>query len=376
MKFECLFLVLIMIFLSGCVQQETPELEDSGIWKPDGVVKENEYAGNMILYGPESRGYSGGDLEVFWKTDDENLYMALKGKTSGWIAIGFDPIEWMTGADIVMGSVDGKATVVEDQYSIDNYGPHSSDEMLGGTNDVLEFGGSEKDGYTVIEFKRKLDTGDEFDRVLTPGQGISIIWGMADSNNLQSSHNVARAEGYLDLGANASEAREVMASLTASEQEGILFIREEEIMAKDLYLELYKETKLPIFWNVAGSEQIHMDSVKILMDKYGLEDPVQDGNGKYANQDIQKMYDDLLEEGAKSPVDALKAGAVVEEMSVHDLQTQIANTDKPDFHSVYGGLLVGSEKHLRSYIRALKERGAEYSPQYLSEEEFDKVLNM
>jgi len=51
-------------------------------------------------------------------------------------------------------------------------------------------------------------------------------------------------------------------------------------------------------------------------------------------------------------------------------------TDKPDPHSVYGRLLVRSEKHLHSYIRALKERGAEYSPQYLSEEEFDKVANM
>ena len=120
MKYECLFLALVVIFLSGCVQQETSKEDDSGIWKPDGIANENEYAGSMTLYGPESRGYSGGDLEVFWKTDDENLYMALKGKTTGWISVGFDPIEWMKGADIVIGSVDGQAVIVEDQFSVDN----------------------------------------------------------------------------------------------------------------------------------------------------------------------------------------------------------------------------------------------------------------
>ncbi len=379
MKLKSIFLVITLVLLSGCVQKEAPELERPGAeepegWTPDGVVGDGEYFGSAVLYGPESRGYSGGDLEVFWTTDDEHLYMALRGETTGWISIGFDPLEWMKDADVVMGSVDGKTVVVEDQYSTDSYGPHLPDEDLGGTDDILEFGGQEKDGQTVIEFKRRLDTGDQFDKVISPGQELSIIWSMSDSGNLQGSHNVARAEGRLNLGEKAGEAPTAAAALTAGERDGILFIREEERMAEDLYLELYKMVLLPIFLNVADSEQIHMDSVKILMDRYGLEDPVGDGNGVYANETLQKMYDDLLESGGKSPEDALKAAALVEETSVHDLEVQISNTDKPDIRSVYGGLLMGSEKHLRSFVRALEELGVEYSPQLLSREEYDKIV--
>ncbi|KQC15914.1 MAG: hypothetical protein APR56_11430 [Methanosaeta sp. SDB] len=163
-------------------------------------------------------------------------------------------------------------------------------------------------------------------------------------------------------------------ALTAGERDGILFIREEERMAEDLYLELYNIVKLSIFLSVADSEQIHMDSVAILMDRYGLEDPVRDGDGVYANETLQKMYDDLLASGEKSPEDALKAAALVEETSVHDLEVQIINTEKPDIRSVYGGLLMGSEKHLRSFARALEELGVEYSPQLLSREEYDKIV--
>jgi hypothetical protein len=86
------------------------------------------------------------------------------------------------------------------------------------------------------------------------------------------------------------------------------------------------------------------------------------------------MYDDLLASGEKSPEDALKAAALVEETSVHDLEVQISNTDKTDIKSVYGGLLMGSEKHLRSFVRALEERGVEYSPQLLSREEFADIV--
>lgn len=381
MKLKSLFLFIALVLLSGCVQKEAPRLggpqaEGPEGWTPDGVIGDDEYFASAALYGPESRGYSGGDMEVFWTTDDEHLYMALKGKTKGWISIGFDPLEWMKEADVIMGSVDGNEVVVEDQYSTESRGPHLPDEDLGGTDDILEFGGREKDGQTVIEFKRRLDTGDEFDKVISPGQKLSVIWSMSDSANLQASHNVARAEGRLNLGekASSSPAASAATALTAGERDGVLFILEEERMAEDLYLELYKIVKLPIFLNVADSEQIHMDSVQILMDRYGLKDPLQDGDGVYANETLQKMYDDLLASGGKSPEDALKAAALVEGTSVHDLEERICGTDKPEIRSVYGGLLMGSEKHLRSFVRALEERGGEYSPQILNREEYDDIV--
>jgi len=60
-------------------------------WKPDGVVGESEYARSMVLQGPARQGYAGGLMEISWKNDQEFLYMALNGSTSGWLAIGFEP---------------------------------------------------------------------------------------------------------------------------------------------------------------------------------------------------------------------------------------------------------------------------------------------
>lgn len=387
MKQEYIILFSVAILLLGCVQPpETPstitEQEISVEWTPNGIISDGEYSRSVHLYGIQGHGYSGGDLEVHWKNDEENIYMALKGETDGWVSIGFDPVEWMKESDLIVGAVNGDAVIVEDQYSTGNYGPHLQDELLGGTNDILTYGGGETDGYTIIEFKRKLYTKDEFDKALVPGDMVSIIWGMADIDDPQLKHNVAVGEGYIKIDTNENEDEDVrpassMTTLTSSEEEGIFLIREEEKMARDLYMALYDEFKLPILTDTAASEQKHMDSVKILIEIYDLDDPVKDekDHGNFSNLTIQAYYDDFLERGRQSPEEALRAGAGFEEIDIRDLEHLLATTDKENIKTVYQGLLSGSRKHLRSYVRALEDRGIEYSPQYLSQENFERIVN-
>ena len=161
----------------------------AGEWTPDGVITEGEYSKNLSL--------SGGRYVVHWKNDDENLYMALEGKAEGFVAIGFEPTQAMKDADMVMGWVSrGEATVL-DLYSTGIYGPHPPDEDLGGTNDLLEFGGAEADGWTVIEFKRKMDTDDEFDKAFKSGQTVDIIWSMSGSDSLAIRHNAGKGMARL-----------------------------------------------------------------------------------------------------------------------------------------------------------------------------------
>jgi len=66
-------------------------------------------------------------------------------------------------------------------------------------DDILEYGGKEDEDYTVIEFKRKLETGDEYDQVLTVGNIIKIIWAMADVDELRIQHNISRGGGEITL---------------------------------------------------------------------------------------------------------------------------------------------------------------------------------
>lgn len=175
---------------SGVVSVHDTALEAAG-WAPDGVISMGEYSKNLSL--------SGGRYVVSWRNDGDTLYMGLAGRAEGFVAIGFEPTQAMKDADMVMGWVSrGEATVL-DLYSTGVYGPHPPDEELGGADDILEAGGREADGWTVIEFKRKMDTGDRFDRTLNPGQTVDIIWSMSSTDSLDIRHNVGRGEARISL---------------------------------------------------------------------------------------------------------------------------------------------------------------------------------
>jgi hypothetical protein len=375
--------IVLLLILSGCVETPGEQIISESVasedWAPDGVVRENEYSRTMVVVGPARSGYSGGEMEISWRNDQEHLYMALRGKTSGWLSIGFDPLEWMKDADMILGTVEDGEAIVLDEYSSGNYGPHEDDTFFGGSYDILESGGLEVDGHTVVEFKRRLNTGDKFDEALTPGQSVSIIWAMADSKSRYTKHNVAYGEAILVLASGDETAIDQIsgtsaATLSPREEEGVLFIWEEEKVARDLYKELYRETEQSIFMDLARSEQSHMDQAKTLIDKYDLKLPVKDEPGVFSNSTLINLYNELLARGMQSQEDALKVAATFEEISIVDLERELKVADNDDMRVVFQGLLAGSRKHLRSYVMDLQDMNIEYTPQYMSPREFDEVV--
>ncbi len=370
-------MVGVMLSFSGCIQpKEAPVVSEkvaSEEWKPDGVVGENEYARSMVLVGPSRQGYTGGEMQISWKNDQEYLYMALNATANGWLSIGFDPLEWMKNSDMILGSVQGSKATVLDEYCTGNYGPHIEDTLLGGTNDILESGGSRVAGRTTIEFKRKLNTGDRFDKAFLPDQTISVIWASSQGSDASIKHDVAYGEGILTL----TEERTVVApvaALTLRETQGMLFIWEEEKTGRDLYTAFYEKDNQSIFLNLVRSEQNHMDQAKAIIDKYGLQDRILDEPGVFLNQTLREIYDRLLGQGLNSDQDALRAAATFEEISIMDLTKELAATQAEDVRVVYQGLLAGSRKHLRSYVNELQVQGIQYSPVYLSQSEFEETI--
>jgi hypothetical protein len=373
------FLLGLLLILSGCIEkEEAPEIVERAAteeWKADGVVGEDEYSRSMLLQGPARQGYSGGDLEVSWKSDEEYIYMALNGSTQGWLSIGFEPLEWMKNADMILGSVIGSQATVLDEYCTGNYGPHIEDTALGGRDDIEESAGRIVSGRTVIELKRKLDTGDRFDKPLIPGQTVSIIWALSDGPEASLKHNVAYGEGILTLAAGQVERAPAEASaLSARERDGVLFIWEEEKAARDLYTSLYEANNLSIFQNLMRSEQSHMDQAKGVMDRYSLSVPGDDEPGVFENQTLQTVHDDLLREGLGSDEDALLVAAEFEEISIIDLEAELAFAENEDVRVVYQGLLAGSLKHLRSYVADLESLGITYSPRHIEEARYRDIV--
>ncbi len=161
--------------------------EPAEVWAADGIIKVREYTGNQQF----------GDYRIFWRSDDRYAYIGISAPTTGFVSVGIQPGSRMKDADMVFGFVqDGEATVL-DLFSTGDFGPHSPDTELGGTNDILEFGGSEDDGSTTIEFKRALNTGDTYDLALAKGTN-KIIWAYGSADGLQGRH-AARGYGEITL---------------------------------------------------------------------------------------------------------------------------------------------------------------------------------
>jgi len=164
--------------------------------------------------------------------------------------------------------------------------------------------------------------------------------------------------------------------LDQAEIDALLFLREEEKLARDVYLYLYDFWGQWIFANIAASEQQHMDAVKKLLDKYGLDDPAEGQlNGVFTNQFLQELYDSLTGQGSESGLQALFAGATIEDMDIVDLQNFLAQTEKADITRVYENLMKGSRNHLRAFVGNIELLGETYQPQYLTQEEFEAIVN-
>ncbi|MCJ7694567.1 MAG: DUF2202 domain-containing protein [Anaerolineaceae bacterium] len=164
--------------------------------------------------------------------------------------------------------------------------------------------------------------------------------------------------------------------LTEDEAQALLFMREEEKLARDTYLALYDIWQLPVFQNIAASEQTHTDAVKTLIDRYGLEDAFVDELGVFVNQDLQDLYDSLVSQGSQSIVDALKVGGAIEEIDILDLKERVAQTDKADIILVYENLLKGSRNHLRAFVTNLQNQTGEvYTPQYMDVEAYQAIIS-
>lgn len=149
--------------------------------------------------------------------------------------------------------------------------------------------------------------------------------------------------------------------LTTTEADNLIYLREEEKLARDVYLALYDHWGAVIFDNIATSEQTHMDAVKGLIDKYGMVDPVGDnGPGFFENEELQTHYDDLIKFGIDDGtepeptlVDALKAGLIIENLDIDDIERMQTETDKTDIKRVLANLLAGSYNHLDAFTQSL-----------------------
>ena len=167
-----------------------------------------------------------------------------------------------------------------------------------------------------------------------------------------------------------------LTALSPAEAASLAFMREEEQLAHDVYAASATLWPQVIFSNIAESEATHSAAVKALLDRYQLPDPLAGlPNGVFATPDFQALYDSLAAISQSSLIDALKVGVEIEELDMRDIAAQMVDIDNADILMVYDNLLRGSRNHLRAFMKVLTQQGGTYVPKYISQEDFDAIVN-
>ena len=203
----------------------------------------------------------------------------------------------------------------------------------------------------------------------------SVAYGATTNPSPAAADEVATV-AVIDQGADPTAIAVSVEALSATDADGILFMVEEEKLARDVYLTLGELWGTPVFTNIASAEQTHMDAVFGLIETYNLEDPVGDNAiGVFTDPELQALYDDLVATGSESPAAALEVGAVIEEVDIEDLVDYLDGTTAGDVTAVYKRLLAGSENHLRAFVSQLERSGVERTPVVLDDATYSAILD-
>lgn len=150
----------------------------------------------------------------------------------------------------------------------------------------------------------------------------------------------------------------IASSLLTTLQADLLFMWEEERLARDVYNVMHTKWGSKIFTNIAtNGEQTHINNIKSMIDKYAVNTTAYTEPavpGVFVNQNLQAFYNTLIAQGSVSVTEAYKVGQLIEITDIADLDRRLLPTDLPaDIRAVYENLRKASESHLASFNKQL-----------------------
>lgn len=113
-------------------------------------------------------------MTVSWEIDGENLRVAMSAPTTGWVAIGFNTSDQLTGTNLLMGCVIDEKALLSDRFIIAP-GTHRSMEEVGGSSAAVLISGTETASSTTIRFTLPLQSADKWHYDLKPGKKYNLL---------------------------------------------------------------------------------------------------------------------------------------------------------------------------------------------------------
>jgi len=175
--------------------------------------------------------------------------------------------------------------------------------------------------------------------------------------------NPSRQNGYYNQNSQNNQISQTTSASMLSPQlkSSLQYMYNEERLAKDIYLNIYKKQPIQQLYNIATrAETKHIDAVNQLAAKYALT-KANYPSGKYPEQELQNLYNRLYNKGIRSQKDALEVGCMVEVVDINDLNKYIGQaqaSNAQDILSVFNRLRMGSYNHYWAFDRSLKNMGA------------------
>lgn len=127
------------------------------------------------------------------------------------------------------------------------------------------------------------------------------------------------------------------------------YLVEEEKLAHDVYQHFAGLWGTQVFGNIRDSEVTHQQLLVPLLQAKGIADPRTGTAGTFTDPEIQRLYDQLIQQGTASITEAYKAGVAIEEKDIADLNADLAATTDPATVTVLQRLLAGSQAHLQAF---------------------------
>ncbi len=167
------------------------------------------------------------------------------------------------------------------------------------------------------------------------------------------------------------------AVISAAELETLLFMREEEKLAHDVYVYAFEKYGLPIFQNIANSESSHVLSVLRVMETYQIQDPLSGSTNlrEFTDPTLIKIYSDLRTRVDLSLNESIKVGLFIEDLDIYDLENALSETDKVNISTLYANLECGSKNHMRAFYDQATSVGITYTPEFISQSDYSSIIN-
>jgi hypothetical protein len=167
-------------------------------------------------------------------------------------------------------------------------------------------------------------------------------------------------------------------TLTPAETKALINLHDNQKLSLFVYDSLFAIWGINPFGNIRSAESQHVDFLVDVAENY---DVVLDKNGSTDNKpgfttpQAETIYHESISKGSLSVIDALKRGALLEEMSLLALHEAKAVTIKSDLLHTFDILAMGSKNNLHAFNKRLKMYGITYEPGLLDQKDFKNIIS-